>query len=161
MNWQEICDNPTFKNLPFKIETTKWGKIEMSPASNKHGFYQALIIRMLSKLTDKGHPISECGIQTISGVKVADVAWGSLDFFKKNTFRNPYTESPEIVVEILSPSNTMAEMDEKKELYFARGATEFWTCDQNGQMRFFNNHDEITESGVINDFPQQVVIDFA
>ena len=137
------------------------GKIEMSPASNERGLYKGLIIGRLQKLSIKGRSISNCNIQTINGVKVADVAWGSLDFFKKNTFRNPYTVSPEVVVEILSPSNTMAEMGEKKELYFARGADEFCTCDQKGQMRFFNNHEEIAESAIVKGFPQQVVIDFA
>lgn len=35
-------------------------------------------------------------------------------------------------IEILSPSNSQAEMDEKK-LYFAHGALEFWTCGPKGK----------------------------
>ncbi len=27
MQWQEICDNPLFKNLPFRFETDRWGKV--------------------------------------------------------------------------------------------------------------------------------------
>jgi len=121
MNWQAICDDPTFKDIPFKVETNQWGKIELSPASNEHGLYQALLIEWLVKLGENGRPISECGIQTAGGVKVADVAWGSYEFFRKNKRQNPYQESPEIVIEILSPSNSRQEMLEKKELYFARG----------------------------------------
>lgn len=37
MQWSEVITNPFLKNLPFKIELNKWGKIEMSPASNQHG----------------------------------------------------------------------------------------------------------------------------
>ena len=161
MNWQAICENPALKDLPFKVETNKWGKIELSPASNEHGLYQAILIEWLVKLGEGGRPIAECGVQTVQGVKVADVAWGSYAFFRKNKRQNPYQESPEIVIEILSPSNTQREMLEKKELYFARGAQEFWVCDGDGSMAFFNNHEELGESGLIKNFPKKVDIDFA
>ncbi len=161
MNWQAICDNPVFRDIPFKVETNKWGKIELSPASNEHGIYQALLIEWLVKLGDNGRPISECGIQTSQGVKVADVAWGSYEFFKKNKRQNPYPESPEVVIEILSPSNTQSEMLEKKELYFAKGAKEFWLCGSDGCMKFFKHDEELGESRLINNFPNKIEIDFA
>lgn len=161
MNWQAICDNPAFKDMPFKLETNQWGKIELSPASNEHGLYQALLIEWLVKLGEGGRPISECGIQTSQGVKVADVAWGSYAFFRQNKRQNPYQESPEIVIEILSPSNSAQEMLEKKELYFARGAMEFWMCGNDGKMRFFNNHEELLCSTIIVSFPNTIEIDFA
>ncbi len=161
MNWQKLCENPIFKNIPFKIETNKWGKIEMSPASNEHGLYQALIIKWLSELTDQGQAISECSIQTAEGVKVADVAWGSYKFFRKNKRANPYLESPEIVIEILSPSNTRQEMIEKKELYFARGAQEFWLCGKLGVIEFYNNHKKLGQSDIIAQFPKKIEINFA
>ena len=160
MNWQEICDNSLLQEIPFKIETNQWGKIEMSPASNEHGLYQVLIIEWLLKLAEGGRPISECSIQTPKGVKVADVAWGSYDFFQKNKRSNPYQESPEVVIEILSPSNTLAEMKAKQELYFGQGAKEFWVCDQ-GNMMFFNRHQVLKLSEIIMNFPVYLEIDFA
>jgi hypothetical protein len=36
MRWQEICDHPCLRDLPFKLETDRWGHIVMSPASNRH-----------------------------------------------------------------------------------------------------------------------------
>lgn len=161
MNWQEICNNPAFNDLPFKFETNEWGKIEMSPATNEHGIYQALLIKWLLRLSEQGHPIAECGIQTRKGVKVADVAWGSYDFFKRNKRLNPYLESPEIVIEILSPSNSQAEMDEKKQLYFELGTQEFWLCDKNGSILFFNPEQQCLASLIIPDFPKLITIDFA
>lgn len=107
MQWQEICDNPLFQNIPFKIETNRWKQIVMSPADNQHGLYQARIILWLAKLLDDGEPQVECSVQTTDGVKVADVAWGSTEFFTRNQRANPYQVAPEIVVEILSPSNTV------------------------------------------------------
>lgn len=161
MSWQEICENPVLKNLPFKIETNKWGKLEMSPATNEHGLYQSMIIKLMFKLATGGDSLTECSVQTSDGVKVADVAWGTYEFFKRNGRANPYLESPEIVVEILSRSNTRQEMEEKKELYFARGAKEFWTCDRNGEMSFFSNHTALLNSQIIPEFPSQIMIDFA
>ncbi|MDQ2696741.1 MAG: Uma2 family endonuclease [Pseudomonadota bacterium] len=161
MNWQDICDNPLLRELPFKIETNKWGHIEMSPASNQHGLYQVLIIEWLLKLCPDGRPIAECSVQTSQGVKVADVAWGSYGFFRRNRLANPYQESPEIVVEIVSPANTTQEMMEKKELYFARGAREFWLCDKDGRMTFYDNHRELPNSELAGGFPARIDIDFA
>lgn len=66
MQWSEVIDSPYFKNLPFKIELNRYGKIEMMPASNKQGRLQPQIGTLI-----------ECSIQTIEGVKVADVAWCS------------------------------------------------------------------------------------
>lgn len=125
MNWQDICDNPLLRELPFKIETNKWGPIEMSPASNQHGLYQAIIIEWLLKLCPDGRPIAECSVQTFQGVKVAD------------------------------------EMMEKKELYFARGAREFWLCGKDGRMTFYNNHQELPKSELADAFPARIEIDFA
>lgn len=161
MHWQEICENPLLQNLPFKIETNKWGKLEMSPASNEHGLYQSMLIKLMFKLAIGGDSLTECSIQTSHGVKVADVAWGTYEFFKRNGRANPYLEAPEIVVEILSRSNTRQEMAEKKELYFARGAKEFWMCDRHGEMTFFTNHTELLKSEIIPGFPIQIAIDFA
>ncbi len=37
MTWADVMANPYLQDLPFKIELNKWGRIEMSPASNEHG----------------------------------------------------------------------------------------------------------------------------
>lgn len=161
MEWQEICDHPQLRDLPFKVETNKWGHLEMTPASNEHGLYQALIVQWFAKLSAEGHAISECSVLTSAGVKVADVAWAGKTFFKRHRRTNPYPEAPEIVIEILSPSNSQAEMDEKKEFYFARGAREFWTCGPDGKVRFFDNHEELGRSLLIPAFPAKIELDFA
>jgi hypothetical protein len=80
MNWQAICDDPTLKDLPFKLETDRWGKIVMSPATNRHSRYQGLITRLLDRILTDGEAIPECSIQTTDGVKVADVAVGQRRF---------------------------------------------------------------------------------
>nr|VFK58836.1 MAG: Putative restriction endonuclease [Candidatus Kentron sp. UNK]VFK68594.1 MAG: Putative restriction endonuclease [Candidatus Kentron sp. UNK] len=160
MNWQEICDNPVFHDLPFKVETNQWGKIEMSPATNARGFYQASLIHRLATLPVAGYPISKCGIQTKKGVKVADVAWGSHEFFQRNKLENPYLESPEIVIEIISPTNSRKEMKEKKERYFSAGAREVWLCGEDGNMTFLSEEETLAGSRIIQGFPDKIRIDF-
>ncbi len=161
MNWQAICDNPLFRDMPFKFETNRWGKIVMSPASNQHSLCRGLIIGLLGPLLVNGQVILGCSIQTADGVKVADVAWASSDFLRRHGVANPYPEAPEIVIEILSPSNTLAEMEEKKELYFARGAREFWICEEDGGMRFYNNHAHLAASALAPGFPARTELPFA
>jgi Uma2 family endonuclease len=153
MSWIEICQDPTLRDLPYKIQTDKWGNILMSPATNEHGIFQAKIIALLSKFTSKGTIISECSVQTSEGVKVADVAWASEEFMQNNRGKNPFDEAPEICLEILSPSNTAMEMTEKKELYFARGAKEFWVCDKEGIITFYRNTGSLKHSKLIPGFP--------
>jgi len=36
MDWASVINNPFLKDLPFKIELDKWGKILMSPACALH-----------------------------------------------------------------------------------------------------------------------------
>jgi Uma2 family endonuclease len=160
MNWQQICDNPAFNDLPFKFETNEWGKIEMCPASNTHSMYQALIMEWLIQLSHQGKAFPECSVQTSKGVKVADVAWASRDFFKRHKLSNPYLESPEIMIEIISPSNSRAEMLQKKELYFEKGAQEVWLCTTKGKMSFFNSKHALENSVLIPNFPHLIEIDF-
>jgi Uma2 family endonuclease len=157
MNWANICEDPILKDLPYKIETDKWGNIVMSPATNEHGIYQARIVVLISRLMDTGTIISECSVQTKEGVKVADVAWASDGFMERNKGKTPFGEAPEVCIEILSPSNTEMEMDEKKELYFARGTKEFWICDEEGNIKYYKNTGMINRSNIISDFPSKIV----
>lgn len=160
MNWQEVCSHPALQNLPFKLETDRWGHIVMSPASNRHSWWQSEIQNLLRRFGRDGYAVIECSIATPEGVKVADVAWASLAFLRHHGTANPYPEAPEIVVEVLSESNTRAEMDAKQRLYFERGAVEFWLCDRDGGMAFFDRQGLITHSGLIPEFPLVVRLPF-
>ena len=54
MEWSEVIDNPLLKNLPFKIELDKFGKLLMSPASNKHGLMQGKLSRLVGNKYPSG-----------------------------------------------------------------------------------------------------------
>ncbi len=153
MKWSEILEDKTLEDLPYKIEQDQWGNIVMSPASNKHGFIRTLLSMMLGQHSESGIAFVECSIQTSKGVKVADVIWASRQFFQNNGLETPYRSAPEICIEIRSPSNSMAELKEKKELYFARGAREVWICDESGQIHFYNHISAIERSTIFATFP--------
>jgi hypothetical protein len=72
--WADVLANPFLKDLPFKIEMNRWGRIEMSPASNQHGLVQVDVAAELRQRPG-GRVLVECSIATTDGVRVADVAW--------------------------------------------------------------------------------------
>lgn len=150
MDWASVINNPLLKDLPFKIELDKWGKILMSPASNSHGSLQ---FETGAKIRDakqgKGKVITECSIHTSQGVKVADVAWASDSFIARFGFETPYKRAPEICVEVVSPSNSQGEIDEKIELYLSKGAHEVWIVSEDGGTRYYTYEGEIEESDEI------------
>jgi Uma2 family endonuclease len=158
MGWAELCQDSILRELPYKIQTDRWGNLMMSPATNEHGIYQAKIIALISRLIDNGTIISECSVQTAEGVKVADVAWASDSFVQEHFGENPFSMAPEICVEIVSSSNTAAEMEEKKLLYFAKGAQEVWICTRKGEMIFHDAAQKMQTSGIMKDFPQQLML---
>ena len=156
MKWQDVLEHPSLQDLPFKIELNEWGQIVMSPASNKHGFYQGELTSGLKQALPAGRVITECSIDTPKGTKVADLAWASDAFIEQYSFETPYPKAPEICVEIRSPSNTTAEMDEKIMLYLAKGAQEVWMCDLEGRLTFHGNEGELERSTLTPNFPSQI-----
>jgi Uma2 family endonuclease len=126
MQWAEVLEIPYLQNLPFKIELNKFGQILMSPVSNLQGGIQVEVGALLLTKLPQGKTFSECSIQTQDGVRVADIAWASAEFIQLHGEVTPFPKAPEICVEIISPSNTKAEIDYKISLYFAQGAQEVW-----------------------------------
>ena len=138
MQWSEVIDSPYFKNLPFKIELNRYGKVEMTPASNKHGRLQFQIGTLLESKLKKGEVLTECSVQTTDGVKVADVAWCSKAFIKQYGYETPYSQAPELCIEIVSPSNSKEEMTNKVQLYLQAGAKEVWIVWENGIVDYYD-----------------------
>lgn len=154
MTWDEICEDPNLRDLPFKIETNQRGQIIMSPARSRHGEYQHELGALLRQFLPHGRVVVECPIQTAAGVRVPDVAWTSPER------RQPviYTLAPEICVEVLSPYNDEAEMAEKRVLYFAAGALEAWICAEDGAMAFYGPAGRLERSALSPEFPARVEV---
>ncbi|MGL4612078.1 MAG: Uma2 family endonuclease [Trueperaceae bacterium] len=160
MNWSEIMMDPQLQNLPYKIEQNEKGQIVMSPASNEHGLVQSEIISLLQTMKKNGRVLSECSVQTSMGVKVADVVWLSKAFFKQNKLVTPYQVAPEVCIEITSFSNTKAEINEKIELYLAKGAKEVWVCNTMRAMEFYDHRGQMKKSKLFPNFPKEIDLGF-
>lgn len=154
MQWSEVLNDKSLSNLPYKIELNEYGQIVMSPASNQHGFLQVEIAFFL-RANKTGKVITECSIDTPKGVKVADVVWGSNDFFFKNGLATPYQSAPELCVEILSPSNSKQEITEKISLYLQQGAKEVWICNHYGNVAIYNVSGKIQSSQLFENLPKK------
>jgi Uma2 family endonuclease len=62
-------------------------------------------------------------------VWVADVALFSLTLWEQTADDDYFRGVPEIVIEVLSPSNTASEMLEREEICLRHGGREFWLVD--------------------------------
>lgn len=156
MNWQQVCEHPSLRDLPFKIELDEIGRIVMSPLKVAHSLYQGKLTRLLYQHLQHGEVLVECAVRTHKGTKVADVAWA---FNQRLQVIEKQTEcliAPEICIEVLSDSNSKKEMLLKKQLYFDNGATEVWICDLYGKMRFYNQQGELNYSALAPNFPDAI-----
>ena len=151
MQWSEVINNPLLQNLPFKIELNRFGKILMSPASNKYGHLQMRIGNNLMNKLSGGEVIAECSIDTSEGVKVADVVWASDEFINEFTYKTPYPKAPEICVEIVSASNSKEEIACKVDLYLAKGAYEVWIVYEDGKVHTYTHTGTIEKSHIAAD----------
>ena len=156
MKWEEVCKNQQLQNLPFKIELNKWGQIVMSPVNIKHSFYQGRIQRLLESLLQTGEVMPECAINTSDGVKVADVVWCSDERFDQIQDEVSASIAPEICIEVKSIGNILEEMEFKKKLYFEAQAMEVWICNEQGDIIFYNEQNELTQSLLVPYFPTQI-----
>jgi len=158
MLWQEVCEHPSLRNLPFKIELNKIGKIIMSPLKVYHSIYQGRLSNQLysQKSLKGGEVIVECAIKTQQGTRVADVAWASKERSELIFNEIECSIAPEICIEVLSDSNTKKEMQTKRQLYFNKSAVEVWICDQQGKLCFYDKNGKLKSSLLAPNFPKSI-----
>lgn len=124
MRYRDLCEDPRFANVPGKIELDVWGRMVMTPASTYHGRIQGRLCQKLAALG--GETLVEVGIATRSGLFVPDLAWASVAFMRAHGGKTPLVVAPEICIEVMSPSNSAKELQEKHGAYLAAGAEEVW-----------------------------------
>ena len=156
MTWQEVINHPSLQDLPFKIELNAAGVVEMSPATNWHGYYQMEIGSLLNQLLADGRSLSETSIQTTDGVRVADVIWASKVFLLAHKDQTPFQIAPPNCMEITSPSNTKKEMRQKIDLHPGAGVTEVWLCNLESELRFHNEDEQLEHSNMTPTFPREI-----
>jgi Uma2 family endonuclease len=124
MRYRTLSEDACLASVPGKLELDAWGRILMTPPSFYHGVLQGRLVRTLAALG--GEAVTEAPIATPSGLFLADVAWASAQFMSAHGADFAPTRAPEICIQIVSLSNSVKELGEKRDAYFAAGAQEVW-----------------------------------
>ena len=156
MTWDEVVHCRELENLPFKVETNRWGEIVMSPAYNPHAFYQSLVFSLLQRLLPRWKVLVECSVQTLDGVKAPDVAAISPERLREIRRQKVFLKAPDLCVEVRSPSNTNVEMVDKRRLYFEREAREVWVVNAEREVAFYGPEGRRERSVLCPEFPATV-----
>jgi Uma2 family endonuclease len=154
--WDHLVADQSLAALDLRIETDRYGQRILSPPpAPSHGNRQGTIARLLGNLTSDGRLITECPLSTRDGVKAIDVTRCSDDQWSRLGDQTRFMEAPEICIEVESPSNTKADLRNKKALYFEEGAREVWICNREGSMLFYTGTESEAAAcaALVPDFP--------
>ncbi len=152
--WEMVLCDFQDVEMPYKIETNAAGWVVMEPPpADRHRFFQKRIERFLDESLQSGEAIIEVGLHTHGGTKIPDVVWASYETWEKRRKDLATAPPPRICVEVLSPSNTDAEMEEKRRLYLDIGVEEVWICDPQGHVQVFGLSGPMRESALVPDIP--------
>ncbi len=104
--------------------------ILVPPPIHKHHSVQRRLMRLLEKAAgDAGEVSMEMGFRPLGEreYRIADVFFLTKD--RWDSIGRYLMGSPDLVVEVLSPSNTATEMRDKRKLCLESGSREFWAVD--------------------------------
>ena len=116
----------------FRLELHNGEVVRMTWPKQKHVKIQKRLTSIFAEAFGSlGDAAYEVGFRPHSEheLRIADVAWTKIERYDAIPDDDNLIGSPEIVVEILSPSNTVSEMIEKRELCLETGCQEFWLVD--------------------------------
>jgi Uma2 family endonuclease len=149
--YRAMCDDPSFASIPGKIEIDVWGRVLMSPPpAVYHGRVQGSLAHKLKALLG-GHVITEASIATPVGLFLADLAWASPGFMSAHP-ESPLMRAPEICIEVVSASNSVKELSDKREAYLAVGAEEVWIVyPQSKRIEFYGKQGPLPRSAYVID----------
>lgn len=98
----------------------------------KHSLIQARIRDLLKPLAPPGAMMEyEVAFRALPEyeLRVADIAYVSAQRMSQADPEDNIRGAPDLVIEVLSPSNTASEMYDKEQLCLENGAREFWVLD--------------------------------
>jgi Uma2 family endonuclease len=108
--------------------------IELPPPKNRHFRLQQQLRDLLDTAAvaaGAGRVYTEVGFRALPDheFRVADVAFISTQRLAKFQSEEYFLGAPEIVIEVVSPSNSLSELFEKEKLCLENGCLQFWVVD--------------------------------
>jgi hypothetical protein len=152
--WQRLAADPLVAAIPYKVELNEKGAIEVSPPTTRHAFLQAYVSREVARQRPEGTTFTECPVETEIGVRVPDVVWASPEFMRRHGAESEFRAGPDLCVEVLSPTNTRAEIGEKVAAYLAAGAREVWVVGEDGVPEIHTSAGRVAASALGFDLPR-------
>ena len=123
----------TLKDPPgVRLELHNGEVVEVTRPKYKHALIQRRIFILFETiLSGRGRAFIEFTFRPYPEheVRVADVGWVGRKREVQIDLEDNLQGAPDIVVEVLSPSNTTSEMLTKKDLCFNAGCQQFWIVD--------------------------------
>lgn len=125
-----------YRRLPERddiVQELRWGQVvTLTQPKMKHTKLQYRLVELLRPETaGKGVVAAEIPFRALPEYELrrADVAYVSQKRWDETPGDDNLRGSPELVIEILSPSNTKTQIREKAVLCLSTGAEEFWVID--------------------------------
>jgi Uma2 family endonuclease len=106
--------------------------IEVAAPNCDHFLNQQMLRDLLDKAAaGAGRAYTEVGFRVMPDHEywVVDVAYAPIEWWTRNKGEKYFQGAPDLVIEVLSPSNTAAEMLDKRNLCLENGSREFWVVD--------------------------------
>jgi Uma2 family endonuclease len=114
---------------PFHYELHHGDLVKVTRPKLKHHVLQERLLELLrAACAGTGHVSMELAFRALPEheLRVADVAFVSQERWDQIDLEDYIHGAPELVIEVVSPSNTLVEMAEKEALCLANGSREFW-----------------------------------
>lgn len=132
---------------PFHYELRHGELFKVSRPKLKHTWVQARLNELLQQVIPKRFLVlMEFPFRALPEYefRIADIVVVSRDRFYQGNPEDAFRGAPELVIEVLSPSNTAAEMNDREKLCLENGSLQFWVVDPNLRQVKVSTPDGIT-----------------
>ena len=131
---------------PFYYELRDGDAVPVPRPKLKHTLVQIQLEKLLEQAIPEMFVAVEFPFRALPEheLRVADVAMVSRDRIKQTDPEDNLHGAPDLVVEVLSPSNTVAEINDKEKLCLENGSKEFWVVDPDLRQVKVSTPDSIT-----------------
>lgn len=127
MTFEEIAKLPDPGGLSY-YELHHGELVQLTRPALNHMFAQKRLQTLLDSASETGSAYVEVGLRMEPEYeyRIADVAWSPREHWAGVDPNGKFMGVPELVIEILSPSNTAAQLLDREQLSLDNGAREFW-----------------------------------
>jgi Uma2 family endonuclease len=132
---------------PFYYELRHGELFKVSRPKLKHTLVQTQLHELLQQaVAKKFRVLMEFPFRALPEyeLRVADIAVVSRERLQRADREDAFRGAPELVIEVLSPSNTVADMNDREKLCLENGSLQFWVVDPNLRQVKVSTPDGIT-----------------